>query len=148
MCRSSEVWLCVCVCVLQEWKLQWELHHWLHLPAVHWRGQRSLWLQEECPGTHAAGTHTHTNTQTLNMIRILFICHVMMSCRVALLHRLTGTLAPRLLLKPCSGSPRNSKSFTDKVKRNHSCKDAVWDCVNSENVLGTAATENLHIQHS
>lgn len=91
-------------------------------------------------------THTHTHRRKqLNMIKILFIRHVMMCCRVVLLRRSTGTLAPRSLLKPCSGSPRSSKSFTEKVKRNHSCKDADWDCVNSDSVLAKAATENLHI---
>lgn len=124
-----------CMCVLQEWEQQWELHHWLHLPAVQWRGQRSLWLQEERPGTHAAGTNTHISKHTnaiVNMIRMLFICRVVMFCRVVLLPRLTGTLAPRSRLKPCSGSPRSSKSFTEKVK-----SEILW----SQNW----AIENVHI---
>ncbi len=37
-CSSMCVEAVRCVCVLQEWELQWELHHWLHLPAVQWRG--------------------------------------------------------------------------------------------------------------
>lgn len=41
--------------LFQEWELQRELYHWLHLPALLRGGPRGVRLPEECAGPHATG---------------------------------------------------------------------------------------------
>lgn len=91
-----------CLCT-QEWELQWQLHDGLHLPVVLRGRKRSVWLQEERVGTHAAGRRPHAASASVPRLaqRWAVVCA---NARQAWRHRPTEkTLRKKISLQILEG---------------------------------------------